>query len=89
MPIIINGGSRSGGAWWSKHLGNEETNEQVQVIEYRGLSASTMRAAFREMEALAAGTKCENYFYQANINPRADEVLTPAQWREAVDTLGA
>lgn len=87
MPIIINGGSRSGGAWWSKHLGNAETNEQVQVIEYRDLSAGTMREAFREMEALAAGTKCQNYFYQANINPRADEVLTPAQWREAVDKL--
>jgi hypothetical protein len=87
VPIIINGGSRSGGAWWSRHLENEETNEQVQVIEYRHLSASTMRAAFYEMEALAAGTKCQNYFYQANINPRADEVLTPVQWREAVDTL--
>ena len=87
MPIIINGGSRSSGSWWSKHLGNEETNEQAQVIEYRDLSATTMRAAFYEMEALAAGTKCDNYFYQANINPRADEVLTPAQWREAVDTL--
>jgi Relaxase/Mobilisation nuclease domain len=87
VPIIINGGSRSSGSWWSKHLGNEETNEQAQVIEYRDLSATTMRAAFYEMEALAAGTKCDNYFYQANINPRADEVLTPAQWREAVDTL--
>ena len=38
--------------------------------------------------ALAQGTKCQNYFYQANINPRADEHLTPAQWREAVETLG-
>ena len=87
MPIIINGGSRSSGSWWSKHLSNAETNEDVQVIEYRDLSATKMRAAFFEMEALAVGTECQNYFYQANINPRADEVLTPAQWREAVDTL--
>lgn len=87
MPIIINGGSRGAGGWWSKHLGNAETNERVEVLEYRDLSATDMREAFREMEALAVGTKCDNYFYQANINPRADEVLTPAQWREAVDTL--
>jgi hypothetical protein len=46
-----------------------------------------MPDAFREMEAVARGTKCDNYFYQANINPREDERLTPAQWREAVDTL--
>ena len=44
MPIIINGGSRS--AWWSCHLGNAETNEQVEAIEYRDLSAGTMREAF-------------------------------------------
>jgi hypothetical protein len=41
VPIIIEGGSRCSGSWWSKHLGNEETNEQVQVIEYRDLSATT------------------------------------------------
>jgi hypothetical protein len=43
---------------------------------------------FREMRALAQGTKCRNYFYQANINPRADEHLAPVQWREAVEMLG-
>jgi hypothetical protein len=34
------------GAWWSCYLGNAETNEQVEVIEYRDLSAGTMREAF-------------------------------------------
>ena len=37
--------------------------------------------------ALAAGTRCKNYFYQVNINPRADEHLTPKQRDEAVDRL--
>jgi hypothetical protein len=87
MPIIINGGSRRAGGWWAKHLTNKEQNERVEVIEMRGLAAETVSGAFKEMEALAIGTKCENYFYQANINPRADEHLTPAQWIEAVDTL--
>ena len=87
MPIIINGASRRAGGWWGKHLENQATNERVEVVEMRGLSAATVPAAFREMQALARGTKCENYFYQANINPRADETLTPAQWRQAVDAL--
>ena len=87
MPIIINGGSYSAGGWWGKHLQKAETNERVAIIEFAGLSAETIPDAFREMEALAANTKCKNYFYQANINPRADEQLTPAQWREAVDRL--
>jgi len=87
MPININGGSRRAGSWWAKHLTNKEKNERVELIEIRGLAAETVPGAFKEMEALAIGTKCDNYFYQANINPRADEHLTPEQWVEAVDTL--
>jgi hypothetical protein len=87
VPIIINGGSRSAGGWWSKHLGNTKPNDRAELIEITGLSAETMREAFREMHGVSLGTKCTNYFYQANINPREDEHLTPAQWREAVDTL--
>ena len=88
MPIIIEGGSRSAGWWWARHLQNTEANERAELVAVEGLSAETMPDMFREMHALAQGTKCQNYFYQANINPRADEHLTPAQWREAVETLG-
>jgi hypothetical protein len=87
MPIIINGGSRCAGKWWARHLENAEKNERVELVGIAGLSADTVPGAFREMYALSLGTKCKNYFYQANINPRADEHLTPAQWREAIDTL--
>ena len=88
MPIIINGGSYSDGGWWSKHLQKAETNERVEVVGFDDLSAETIPDAFREMEALASATRCKNYFYQDNINPRADEHLTPAQRDEAIDTLG-
>ena len=88
MPIIIEGGSRSAGWWWARHLQNTEANERAELVAVEGLSAETLPEMFREMHALAQGTKCQNYFYQANINPRADEHLTPAQWREAVETLG-
>ena len=87
MPIIINGGSYSAGGWWSNHLQKAETNERVEIVGFDNLSADTIPDAFREMEALAAGTRCKNYFYQANINPRADEHLTPAQRDEAIETL--
>jgi hypothetical protein len=88
MPIIIEGGSRSAGGWWARHLQNTETNERAQLVQVEDLSTDTVRDMFREMCALARGTKCRNYFYQASINPRIDEHLTPAQWRAAVDTLG-
>ena len=88
MPIIIEGGSRSAGWWWARHLQNTEQNERAELVESGGVSSETVEEMFQEMRALAKGTKCDNYFYQASINPRADEQLTPAQWREAVATLG-
>jgi hypothetical protein len=87
--MIISGGSRSNGRFFSKHLMKAEENEHVEVVDIRGLAADDIREAFREMEALASGTRAKNFFYHANINPRADETLTPEQWEQATDTLEA
>jgi hypothetical protein len=87
--MIINGGSRSNGAFFAAHLANGEHNECVTSCEFRNLAARTLADAFREMQAVALGTRCENYFYHANINPRAEEELTDEQWRIAVGTLDA
>jgi MobA/VirD2-like, nuclease domain len=88
MPIIIEGGSRSAGWWWARHLEDVEKNERAELVSNNGLSAETVPELFREMHGMAMGSKAKNYFYQANINPRADEHLTAAQRREAVATLG-
>ncbi|MGE0290451.1 MAG: relaxase/mobilization nuclease domain-containing protein [Bradyrhizobium sp.] len=87
MAIIINGKSGCAGGWWADHLRNEEKNDRVAILEYSGLASDNLPDAFREMKGLAADTKADNFFYQANINPQPGETLTPAQWREAVDTL--
>lgn len=85
--MIINGGSRSNARFFAKHLTHAEENERVTLCEIRNLAAETVAEAFREMEAVALGTRCANYFYHANINPLSSEVLTPAQWNQAADTL--
>ena len=85
--MIINGGSRSNGGFFARHLMRADHNERVEVVEIRGLGAENIRDAFREMKAIASGTRCTNYFYHANINTREDELLTPEQWTLAADTL--
>ena len=62
-------------------------NERVRVTEIRGLASDNVLDAFREMDALASGTQCKNFFYHANINPREDEELNPEQWDQSVDEL--
>jgi len=85
--VIINGGSRSNGKWFGRHLTNGEKNEQVSLCDMRGVTGEMIGEAFLEMKAVASGTRCTNYFYHANINPQADEHLTPEQWEQAVDRL--
>lgn len=85
--MIIKGGARSSGGFFAHHLMKAEDNERVDVTEIRGLLADNVRDALQEMRMVAAGTKADNYFYHASINPREDEHLTPEQWEVAVDRL--
>ena len=85
--MIINGGSRCNGAFFAGHLSNPEKNERVKLADIRGLAAKDIGQALYEMKAVASGTRCKNFFYHANLNPRDDERLTAAQWEKAVDAL--
>ena len=85
--MIINGGSRRNSTFFAKHLANAEHNERVTLCELRNLAAQDIAGALREMAAVALGTRCENFFYHANINPREDEQLSAEQWQIAANTL--
>lgn len=87
--MIISGGSRCNWRFFAKHLTNARDNERVGLVEVRGLAADNVLEAFREMDALATGTRCKNFFYHADLNPRQDERLTPEQWEQAADVLEA
>ena len=86
--MIINGNPAKSVSFWSKHLLRDDTNERAEVKEIVGLLAEDLPSALKEMQAVAAQSRCHgNFMYQANINPRDNERLTPEQWKEAVDTL--
>ena len=77
--MIANGGSYRCAGWWADHLQSPE-NERARVVKSYGLRSENILDMLHEMEALARGTRCENYFYQMNLNPRDNERLTEPQW---------
>jgi len=85
--MIIGGGSRRGAKWFAGHLMRTDGGQLVRLAEARGLAGYDIPGWFRQMEAVSFGTRCDNFFYHANINPREDESLTEAQWQEATDRL--
>ncbi len=85
--MIIKGKSRSGPSALAAHLGNAETNERVTVLEIRGTVSQDLRGALIEMDAYAAGTRCEKPLYHAAISPEPPHRLTDRQRAIAVNTL--
>jgi hypothetical protein len=87
--MIIKGKSRSGPAALAAHLGNAEKNERVSLLETRGTVSQELRGALVEMDAYAAGTRCEKPLYHAAMSPEPPHRLTPEQRMEAIDALEA
>lgn len=85
--MIIKGKSRAGPRQLATHLGNAEKNETVRLVEVRGTIAQDLRGALIELDAYAAGTRCERSLYHAAISPEPPHVLTPEQRAEAIDAL--
>jgi hypothetical protein len=85
--MIIKGKSRAGPQQLATHLGNAEKNERVSLVETRGTIAQDLRGALVEMDAYAAGTRCQRSLYHAAIRPEPPNVLTPEQRAAAVDAL--
>jgi hypothetical protein len=85
--VIIKGGSRKNGAFFARHLMNAKDNDRVCLVEVTGFAHDDVADAFRDMKAIAKGTRCENYFYHADMNPREGEQLTQEQWAAAVNRL--
>jgi hypothetical protein len=87
--MIIKGKSRGNGAQLGRYLVTPLENERVQVIEVRGVSADNVPEAVIEMDALAAGSRCDKPLYHASINTRAKERMTDEQRLIAIDRLEA
>jgi Relaxase/Mobilisation nuclease domain len=78
--VIIKGNPRRAVAFWSRHLTNGEVNERASITDIHGLGGLTVRDCLGELQAIAEGTRTENGFYVASLNPYEDERLTPEQW---------
>jgi hypothetical protein len=79
MPVIVNGSSNRCIWWWDRHL-NSDVNEKAEIVKTYGLRGQTVRELLEEMQTLAAGTDCRNFFYQMNMNPAPGEILTAQDW---------
>ncbi|RIK59419.1 MAG: relaxase [Planctomycetota bacterium] len=83
--MILKGSQRAGGADLALHLMNEFDNERVELAQVRGTVADDLYGALAEVEAIAAGTRCNKPLYSLSINP--PQPLTRHQYRAAIERI--
>jgi hypothetical protein len=85
--VIIKGNQRGGGQALAAHLMNARDNDHVELHEVRGFLSNDLAGAFREVEAAAAGTKCQQPFFSVSLNPPKGYNPTIEEFELAADLI--
>lgn len=82
--MILKGSQRSGGTALAVHLLNEADNEHIELHELRGFSTDDLNGAFKEIEAISKGTRCEQYLFSVSFNPPETEDVPIEHFEAAI-----
>ncbi|WP_375552549.1 relaxase/mobilization nuclease domain-containing protein [Rhodophyticola porphyridii] len=85
--MILKAKERGGGAQLARYLLSMRDNDHVELHEVRGFVGDDLLSAFREVDAIAKGTRCENYLFSASLNPPGGETVTTADFENAADEM--
>jgi len=83
--MILKGSQRAGGTALASHLLNDRDNDHVTLGELRGLVADDLHGAFKESQAIAQGTKCQQYLFSLSLNPPKGAEVSEADFERTVD----
>lgn len=87
--MILKGNQRANGRELALHLLNVDDNKHCTVHELRGFLADDLIGAFKETEAIALGTKCDQYLFSASFNPPPGKSVAIETFERAIDDLEA
>lgn len=85
--MIFEGNQRAGGARLAAHLMNCRDNDHVAVHELRGFVSSDLHGAFKEVQAVALGTRCKQYLFSLSLNPPDTENVPVEVFEHAIERI--
>jgi len=84
--MILKGSQRGGEMAMGRHLLKPE-NEHVEVHEVSGFITSDVLGAMKEIQAVAAGTRCKQPLFSVSLNPPESESVPVAAFEDAIDRI--
>lgn len=84
--MILKASQRGGGTQLGVHLLKPE-NDHVEVHEVRGFCAEDVLGAMKEAQAVARGTRCEQFLFSVSLNPPETASVPVAVFERALDKI--
>lgn len=85
--MILKGSQRAGGQNLAAHLMRTDDNEHVRIHELRGFVSDDLRGAFKEAEATARGTRCNQYLFSLSVSPPENARVSVADFESAIGCI--
>lgn len=85
--MILKGSQRGGAKQLGLHLLKTEENEHVELHDIRGFMSEDVIGALREAEAVAKGTKCQQYLFSVSLNPPETENVHIQTFEQALSAI--
>ena len=85
--MISKGTTHNNGAKLAAYMETGKAGERAELWELRGFASTTIKDAFRCVDAMAGATKCEQPFFHVQVRNREGETLTRQQFEYAADRI--
>ena len=85
--MILKGSQRGNAKKLAVHLLNDYDNDFVEVHEVSGFLSDDVTGAFKEIQAIAKGTKCRQPMFAVSMSPPADVTATVEMFEAAADRI--
>ena len=85
--MIIKASQRGGGANLAAHLTRTDENEHVLIHELRGFVSSDLHGAFKEVDAIRRGTKCQQYLFSVSFSPPEHATFEAGEFMDAINRV--
>jgi len=85
--MIAKGTTHNNGVKLANYMTTGKEGERAELWELRGFEATNIKDAFRDVQIMADGTRCQQPFFHVQVRNREGEVLTRPQWEMAANRI--
>lgn len=85
--MIAKGTTHNNGARLAAYMETSKDGERAELWELRGFAATTIKDAFRCVDAMAGATRAEQPFFHVQVRNREGEIMTRQQFEYAANRI--